>query len=631
MEKESTSFLKQKYELHNAPEVEQAVERTEKRTGEKVPQKPAERIQNYLNRFKEIIERPDLEKRERGIRALKEVLYDKFVIKPENISEAYWDNLKRIARERGQGADLEQVDWQTLQNQNTEAILIDQKASLDNWLDYLTSKDATYPDWLKYYAFRSILGMAEYDKEKKQFTKRSKGTVKPFPDLNREALAYVLDAVEKKYQPQTAEQKRLEQENEAQLTDEQKTEQKEFVKLLQGENFGKLYAWAIEKVTPESQDALANTKGQWVKYEQGSDHMPLVDSLQGHGTGWCTAGESTAKTQLENGDFYVYYSLDQQGKPTIPRVAIRMDGQNTIGEIRGIAHEQNLDPYIGDVVKEKLKEFPDSNQYEKKSADMKQLTEIEKKIKQGILLNKDELVFLYEINSSIEGFGYQKDPRIAELRTGRNSEIDMPIVFECQPEQITRTSDDINENTKAYVGKLEPGIFQKLPENLEHIYTEFPEKKIRREDIEIGGKSSEQLLSEMGQAGINISSYAKDMLKSRDFIVGKNVESLTLVRLTVSDLGFTKNATIDQIYQRAQAIGLDLCPAEVGPHYRLKYQDQHMNEWIYIGVRPIIGSNGDPCVFHLNRNDDGLWLDDDWAPPYSEWDLGNEFVFCVRK
>ncbi len=60
------------------------------------------------------------------------------------------------------------------------------------------------------------------------------------------------------------------------------------------------------------------TEGHWVKYEQGSDHVPLVISLQGHGTGWCTAGESTAKLQLKAGDFYVYYSLDGDGQPTIP-------------------------------------------------------------------------------------------------------------------------------------------------------------------------------------------------------------------------------------------------------------------------------------------------------------------------
>lgn len=54
---ENHSFLKSKYNLHNAPEVESSAKRTEKRTGEKVPQDPEARIQNYLERFKEIIER----------------------------------------------------------------------------------------------------------------------------------------------------------------------------------------------------------------------------------------------------------------------------------------------------------------------------------------------------------------------------------------------------------------------------------------------------------------------------------------------------------------------------------------------------------------------------------------------
>ena len=55
-----------------------------------------------------------------------------------------------------------------------------------------------------------------------------------------------------------------------------------------------------------------NIQGEWIKYEQGSDAKPLYESLQGHGTGWCTAGESTAETQLKAGDFYVFYTKDKQ-------------------------------------------------------------------------------------------------------------------------------------------------------------------------------------------------------------------------------------------------------------------------------------------------------------------------------
>jgi hypothetical protein len=189
----------------------------------------------------------------------------------------------------------------------------------------------------------------------------------------------------------------------------------------------------------------------------------------------------------------------------------------------------------------------------------------------------------------------------------------------------------ITENTKAYVGQLEPGIFQRLPEHLEHVYTSFPDKKIRRENVEIGGKSAEQLISEMESAGINISDYAKSMLKNREFVPGKNPEEATLIRLTVADLGFKSSATTDQIYERAQILGLELCPADTGPNYRLKYRNQPLNEWIYMGMKQITGSDGNPLVFGLVRGDGGLWLSDDWARPGREWDPDEGFVFRLRK
>lgn len=93
----------------------------------------------------------------------------------------------------------------------------------------------------------------------------------------------------------------------------------ELEKLIESENFGKLYAYAIEKVVPTEESELSITEGEWVKYDKNSDHMPLVASLQGYTTGWCTAGESTAEAQIKGGDFHVYYSKDKEGNNTIPK------------------------------------------------------------------------------------------------------------------------------------------------------------------------------------------------------------------------------------------------------------------------------------------------------------------------
>lgn len=149
---QGAKFLKEKYDLHNSPEVESAVSRAEARTGEKIAKNPDARIRNYLDRLSNIINpseiegSPDFDRQERNLSMLKNAMYDKFVIKPDEIPESYWENQKRIIRERGQGADLDQVDFEELKRQNTEAIIADQRSSMDTWVDYLASKDATYPD-----------------------------------------------------------------------------------------------------------------------------------------------------------------------------------------------------------------------------------------------------------------------------------------------------------------------------------------------------------------------------------------------------------------------------------------------------------------------------------------------------
>jgi len=592
-------FLHQKdQQLHTSQPIEHEVER-KRMAGEETSQKPVEKISDWLK----VLERTHLGHRDEPavMERIKDSYHKNYVIKPEDIPESYFGNQKRLAREQGHG-DIEITE--EMRNQLSEVVVCDQKSTLDKWLDYFTSPDSDgYPMWAKYWAFNQMAKLSSYDKEKHAFAKRGKDTVAPFPDLNREALAYVVDAVIKK----------VGKEN---LPSE--INNPEFEKLLAGANFGKLYAWAIEKVTPTEENELINTKGEWVKYDRNSDHIPLVESLQGHGTGWCVAGESTAESYLKMGDFYIFYSKDKNGHPVIPRAAIQMN-ENKIGQVRGVAPDQNLDPYIGDVVKKKLAEFPDGQAYEKKSADMKLLTEIDHKTKSGDKLSKDELIFLYEIDQPIEGFGYQRDPRIAELRSQRESEVDMPIVFECAKEKIARNQAEVNKDTKAYVGPLFPGIFQVLPEGIEHIYTSFPEGRIRQDAVDIGGTTKEELFRQLEGRGIHISNYARDMLNSPDFTTGKKSESADLVRLTVNDLGFPKGATTNEIYRKAEELGLELCPAEVGPQYRLKYTNQPMNEWLRIGMKQITDRGGDPHVFDLARRARGSWLGDDWADPGREW------------
>jgi hypothetical protein len=599
-------------ELQTSSEVQGAVERQEQRTGETVPNDPAERIDAYMDRLENIFLNPDERTRERNLEMFREKIYDALIIKKDKFPESYFELQQRIARERGQA--VEEIP-EEVREQMKDVAIEDQKHSLDAWMEYLTSDDAVYPAWFKYYIWKNVTKLSQFDKERGEFKKRTDTTVAPFPDIYREPLAQIADI----YQKVKADNKSLKEPE---------------VREAFSKKFPALYAELIQKSLAASVENREEVRGEWIKYEQGQDGAAekLFQSLEGKGTGWCTAGRSTAEVQVESGDFYVYYTNDANGEPTQPRLAIRMDGDNRIGEVRGILPHQNIEPAMQEVLDGKLHEFGgEADVYRKKSSDMRQLTALERKHEGGEPFTKEDLVFLYEVDAKIEGFGYDDDPRIKELRADRNLEEDMLVIFDCAKDQITHVPSEITEDTKAYVGQLEPGIFQKLPEGLEHVYTSFPEKKIRRENVEIGGKTAEQLIAELEAAGINISDYAKDMLLSKEFVPGKDREEATLVRLTVADLGFRTSATTDQIYERAQALGLELCPADTGPNYRLQNRNQPLNEWISIGMKPIAARDGYPDVFSVERRGGGLWLDSDWARSTDEWSPDSKFAFRFRK
>ncbi|MFA5798945.1 MAG: hypothetical protein WC892_05200 [Patescibacteria group bacterium] len=270
-----------------------------------------------------------------------------------------------------------------------------------------------------------------------------------------------------------------------------------------------------------------------------------------------------------------------------------------------------------------LKAFQDSIK------DTQHIKAIEKKIKANQLLDKDDLIFIYETKSP-QSFGFHTDPRLKALRDQRNPKEDAPIVFECQPNEIAWSKEDITKNTKAYIGPLFPGIF-KLLGHLEHLYLSFPEGKIRRQTIEIGGQTEQQLEAAFEAAGSKISPNALHMLRHEDFTTAKNPEQANLIRLTVADLGFDHDPTTDEIYAKAEELGLELCPAEVGPHLRLDYKDQPLGEWLRVAMKQISDPGGDPGVFSVERRADGAWLDVRWAGPAPTWDPDYEFVFRLRK
>jgi hypothetical protein len=160
-----------------------------------------------------------------------------------------------------------------------------------------------------------------------------------------------------------------------------------------------------------------------------------------------------------------------------------------------------------------------------------------------------------------------------------------------------------------------------------------PDGRICVGQITIGGKTAKELEKTLVAGGFEISGEARDMLRSKDFTTLPEQQTLSLVRIRVSDLVWasTGSSKTDQIHAKANELGLDLCPAEVGPYLRLAYKDQPLDEYLFVGMKQIGDSHGSPHVLELDRDVDGSWLNGLYAHPASRWSQENEWVFSLRK
>ena len=222
-------------------------------------------VQRFLGRYENILEKEDLDnEKQEGIKKFKQNTFEKFFIKKENISERYW-NLQEQILENDWYWNIE-IDEQTKQSEY-EKIKSEQKGSLEYWINYLSSSNADYPVWLKYWAFKSILKLQSFDKQKATFRKRNKSTIANFPELNQEALVYSFDFILQKIKKEE-----IKKPNEN-IDDEI------FKKIINKSNFWDIYWFALKNINKTSDYILKNISWGWIKYEQNSDRLTFLTDL----------------------------------------------------------------------------------------------------------------------------------------------------------------------------------------------------------------------------------------------------------------------------------------------------------------------------------------------------------------
>lgn len=561
------------------------------------------------------------------------------------LAQGLYESEKRQARSRGHGARLKQLEAMNLSGEKLvetyretlQAKQNIQRKSLESWLDYLQQNDGGYPMWFRYLVVRSLEKMGSQDEESVDYAKRGKFTIDAFPELNSEALGWVYRQFLK---ANTGESFDFPS---SYFVPDEETQKKKSRTLdaVRSKDFAKLYAFAeLETAGRFNRESIV---GEWRKYNKGSDHRILEHDLKDKGTGWCTATGS-AHTHLAGGDFYVFFTNNDEGIPTEPRIAIRMEN-DSVAEVRGVDKRQALEPVLVETARAQYGALPGGEKYEKKASDMEQMTELMMKNEKCREFTKDDLTFLYELNAPIEGFGYDKDSRVVELRNIRKSRLDgdMSVIFECEPSQIAHSVKEIMKDTRAYVGVLEQGIFEKLPEGVEHVYMNFPEGRVRKEQIvslEVGGKTKEELERMVKAEGDKIGETAEFMMQSENFKKSlldektgklKKPENIECVRITVAGLGFFSVPTMQEIFDKALSFGLELCPPEVGPRYRIQKRGQKNRERTSIAMKMMVSHDGRPHVFGVERVGDDSWLNGCWTDPSFGWSGELEIMFRLRK
>ncbi|MBS4197995.1 helicase [Lederbergia citri] len=172
----------------------------------------------------------------------------------------------------------------------------------------------------------------------------------------------------------------------------------------------------------------------------------------------------------------------------------------------------------------------------------------------------------------------------------------------------------------------------------------YPDCSVITRKIEVGGLTKSQLIQKLQQYYILINEYGERLLAHDKFTTSGKKYNLQTVELTVGNLGFPIGATTAQIFKKANELGLELCPLELGPYLRLEYLDQpegysgnslqrHQAPSGSITISSGILSEDVefPKGFYLRKIKGELWLRGYRADHLHVWNHDDHFIFCQTK
>jgi hypothetical protein len=112
----------------------------------------------------------------------------------------------------------------------------------------------------------------------------------------------------------------------------------------------------------------------------------------------------------------------------------------------------------------------------------------------------------------------------------------------------------------------------------------------------------------LDSARIKIGDSADEILGRPAFPYTRTKIDVELALLSAAELGVESESALSDVYKRARQVGLELCPAEVGPQLRLGYRNQPLGDALNIAMEPVATYSGNPTILALVNFGTGLAL-----------------------
>jgi hypothetical protein len=251
--------------------------------------------------------------------------------------------------------------------------------------------------------------------------------------------------------------------------------------------------------------------------------------------------------------------------------------------------------------------FPTEEDREREKIRSQEVRGIYKKNKEQQVLNQEALVFLYKTDRSISDFDGDDVSIVKKIKEQRDPVEDACIIFECSSEEIATNTEEIDENTKVYMGEWNVDVLNIIKEypNIEHLHESRLGKEIFMQTLETdpGIDSPEAALQALKDKNISVHYRAEEIMKRTRF--SKKQQTYNLAKFTLKQLGLQDYTDTQEVYQKIEDLGLELCPAELGPQLRLQdISKENMN----IAMEPINDDRNILGAFNLRNGN--LFVED---------------------